>query len=122
MVGLIIPQPLPLALPLPSPEVLIVEKKFRNAMKTQATQTDAAARRQGQAGYNTQVLALSPRPPHRIKVVSQGAQTNGLQNGKKLTKSLSEIPNGKEIPSHHYQQGYVLYYDDRNISLQKFVF
>nr|XP_016943348.1 uncharacterized protein LOC108019829 isoform X2 [Drosophila suzukii] len=105
MVGLIIPQPLPLALPLPSPEVLIVEKKFRNAMKTQATQTDAAARRQGQAGYNTQVLALSPRPPHRIKVVSQGAQTNGLQNGKKLTKSLSEIPNGKEIPSHHYQQG-----------------
>ncbi|KAH8353697.1 hypothetical protein KR084_012763 [Drosophila pseudotakahashii] len=105
MVGLIIPQPLPLALPLPSPEVLIIEKKFRNAMKTQATQTDAAARRQGQVGYNTQVLALSPRPPHRIKVVSQGAQTNGLQNGKKLTKSLSEIPNGKEVPSHHYQQG-----------------
>ncbi|XP_044315696.1 uncharacterized protein LOC108038212 isoform X3 [Drosophila rhopaloa] len=107
MVGLIIPQPLPLALPLPSPEVLIVEKKFRNAMKTQATQTDAAARRQGQGqvGYNTQVLALSPRPPHRIKVVSQGAQTNGLQNGKKLTKSLSEIPNGKEVPSRHYQQG-----------------
>ncbi|XP_017047595.1 uncharacterized protein LOC108092497 isoform X2 [Drosophila ficusphila] len=105
MVGLIIPQPLPLALPLPSPEVLIVEKKFRNAMKTQATQTDAAARRQGQIGYNTQVLALSPRPPHRIKVVSQGAQTNGLQNGKKLTKSLSEIPNGKEVPPHHYQQG-----------------
>ncbi|XP_017075659.2 uncharacterized protein LOC108110908 [Drosophila eugracilis] len=105
MVGLIIPQPLPLALPLPSPEVLIVEKKFRNAMKTQATQTDAAARRQGQIGYNTQVLALSPRPPHRIKVVSQGAQTNGLQNGKKLTKSLSEIPNGKEVPLHHYPQG-----------------
>ncbi|KMY87977.1 uncharacterized protein LOC6730915 isoform X7 [Drosophila simulans] len=106
MVGLIIPQPLPLALPLPSPEVLIVEKKFRNAMKTQATQTDAAARRQGQIGYNTQVLALSPRPPHRIKVVSQGAQTNGLQNGKKLTKSLSEIPNGKDgTSSHHYQQG-----------------
>nr|XP_041631901.1 uncharacterized protein LOC108074348 isoform X1 [Drosophila kikkawai] len=106
MVGLIIPQPLPLTLPLPSPEVLIVEKKFRNAMKTQATQTDAAARRnQGQVGYNTQVLALSPRPPHRIKVVSQGAQTNGLQNGKKLTKSLSEIPNGKEVQSHYYQQG-----------------
>lgn len=106
MVGLIIPQPLPLALPLPSPEVLIVEKKFRNAMKTQATQTDAAARRnQGHVGYNTQVLALSPRPPHRIKVVSQGAQTNGLQNGKKLTKSLSEIPNGKEVQSHYYPQG-----------------
>ncbi|XP_068151483.1 uncharacterized protein [Drosophila tropicalis] len=102
MVGLIIPQALPVALPPPSPEVLIVEKKFRNAMKTQATQTMQVAR---QHGYNTQILAVSPRPPHRIKVVSQGAQTNGLQNGKKLTKSLSEIPNGKETQQHHYQPG-----------------
>ncbi|XP_034474769.1 uncharacterized protein LOC117781980 isoform X2 [Drosophila innubila] len=99
MLGLIIPQPLPVTLPPPSPEILIVEKKFRNAMKTQATQTDVATRLS-----NSQMLALSPRAPHRIKVMSQGAQTNGLQNGKKLTKSLSEIPNGKELKHQHYQQ------------------
>lgn len=30
-------------------------------------------------------------------MVSQGAQTNGLLNGKKLAKSLSDMPNGKVL-------------------------
>lgn len=53
------PAVMPTVVP-PSPEVVVIEKKFRNAMKTQATQTDA--RKSGVS----QIQALSPRSLHKV--------------------------------------------------------
>uniref|UniRef100_T1GEY1 Uncharacterized protein n=1 Tax=Megaselia scalaris TaxID=36166 RepID=T1GEY1_MEGSC len=72
-------------------EVVLIEKICRGSMKTQATQTDTSKK----------PVLLSPRSNYKSSLVSTGAQTNGISNGRALIKkepqkSPKMVPDGNQ--------------------------